>query len=123
MKILVDMNLSPLWVDFLQSNGIEAKHWSKVGDPKAPDAEIFGWAQKNGFIVFTNDLDFGAILAATNADAPSVIQIRAQALLPDDLGNQLLKIVAQFEVLLAQGALVTFDKARSKVRVLPLRIV
>jgi hypothetical protein len=27
------------------------------------------------YVVFTNDLDFGDILAATNADAPSVIQV------------------------------------------------
>ena len=37
MKILVDMNLSPGWVDFLIEAGIEAVHWSKVGASDAND--------------------------------------------------------------------------------------
>ena len=96
MSILLDMNLSPLWVTFLQAHDIEVSHWSDVGNPAATDAEIFGWAKENGFIVFTNDLDFGAILAATNAAAPSVIQVRAQALLPENIGIRFLKLLRQF---------------------------
>jgi predicted nuclease of predicted toxin-antitoxin system len=33
MKILLDMNLSPQWVRFLEQEGFEATHWSTVGDP------------------------------------------------------------------------------------------
>jgi predicted nuclease of predicted toxin-antitoxin system len=40
MKFLVDMNLSPLWVQFLTNRGFEAVHWSTVGQPSAPDPEI-----------------------------------------------------------------------------------
>ncbi len=36
MKILIDVNLSPAWVDFLLDHGLEAVHWSTVGDPRAP---------------------------------------------------------------------------------------
>jgi predicted nuclease of predicted toxin-antitoxin system len=32
MKLVVDMNLPPRWVAFLAANGIEAVHWSDVGD-------------------------------------------------------------------------------------------
>jgi predicted nuclease of predicted toxin-antitoxin system len=35
MKILLDMNLSPRWVRFLEQEGFEAAHWSTVGDPRA----------------------------------------------------------------------------------------
>jgi len=28
MKLLLDMNLSPTWVRFLEENGFEAVHWS-----------------------------------------------------------------------------------------------
>ncbi len=31
MKLLLDMNLSPAWVRFLEENGFEAVHWSTVG--------------------------------------------------------------------------------------------
>ena len=31
MKLLVDMNLSPSWVDRLARHGFEAVHWSTIG--------------------------------------------------------------------------------------------
>jgi predicted nuclease of predicted toxin-antitoxin system len=34
MKILLDMNLPPAWVDFLENKGIEAIYWSNVGSHK-----------------------------------------------------------------------------------------
>ncbi len=40
MKILIDMNLSPAWVDLLTREGIQARHWSNVGDPRASDQVI-----------------------------------------------------------------------------------
>jgi predicted nuclease of predicted toxin-antitoxin system len=48
------------------------------------------WARQRGYVVLTNDLDFGAILAATRADGLSALQIRAQALSPRRLGDLLL---------------------------------
>ena len=51
MKILVDMNLSPGWADFLNGNGIEAVHWLSIGRPDAPDTEIFDYAQTHNLTV------------------------------------------------------------------------
>jgi predicted nuclease of predicted toxin-antitoxin system len=58
MKILVDMNLSPKWVDFLIENGIEAAHWSTIGSSNSPDTDIFAYAKKHDFTIFTNDCKF-----------------------------------------------------------------
>jgi len=69
MKILLDMNLSPEWVEIFARHGWEALHWSKAGDPGATDNTIMEWARVNGYIVFTHDLDFGTILATTRAGA------------------------------------------------------
>jgi len=71
--VLVDMNLSPMWIESLTSAGITASHWSLIGAGNADDATIFSWAKKNGFVIFTHDLDFGSMLALTKADAPSVL--------------------------------------------------
>jgi predicted nuclease of predicted toxin-antitoxin system len=120
MKILIDMNLSPDWIPVLSAQSIETLHWSTVGDPRAPDRTIFAWAKENGFVVFTNDLDFGAILAATQAEAPSVIQIRGQDLLPENMSTPVINALRQFESLLEDGALVTVNFNRAKVRILPL---
>jgi len=40
MKLLIDMNLSPEWVPFLEKAGWPAVHWFKVGQPDASDQEI-----------------------------------------------------------------------------------
>jgi len=65
MKILIDMNLSPAWVSVLEEAGHTASHWSTIGLFNAPDREVLLWAKANGCLLFTHDLDFGAILAAT----------------------------------------------------------
>lgn len=120
MKILIGMNLSPGWVHVLSAVGIEAIHWSTVEDPRAPDRTIFDWAKENRFVAFTNDLDFGAILAATQTEAPSVIQIRGQDLLPENMNTPVINALRQFEPLLEEGALVTVNFNRAKVRILPI---
>lgn len=121
MKILLDMNLSPDWVPVLESAGFEAVHWSTIGNPSATDKVIMAWALTNDYIVFTHDLDFGTLLAITQADAPSVIQVRSQDILPANLGNLVINALRQFQQELEMGALVTVDEAKAKVRILPIQ--
>jgi predicted nuclease of predicted toxin-antitoxin system len=121
MTLLVDMSLSPLWVDYLTRNGMKALHWSGVGDPGAKDEVIMEWARENGSIIFTNDLDFGTILAHTSAKGPSVIQLRSEGLLPSDVGDVLLSLLKKFESALNEGSIIVYDKRRSRVRLLPIK--
>ncbi len=121
MRLLVDVNLSPTWVSLLELEGWQAIHWSAVGDPRAPDHTIMAWARSNGFIVFTHDLDFGAILAVTDAAGPSVIQVRTQDVSPDHLGRLVVDALRQYESLLEAGALIIIDESRCRARILPLR--
>lgn len=115
------MNLTPQWCETFEKHGVEVKHWLEVGRADAPDSEIFIWAKENGYIVFTNDLDFGAILAATSAAAPSVLQVRTQALLPSDIENVVVAALEQFKLLLSSGALIVIDDTKTRARILPLR--
>jgi len=121
MKIVIDMNLSPQWVPLLKTAGHEPIHWSQIGLANASDREIMEWARNNEHIVFTHDLDFSAILAATDANFPSVFQIRTQDVSPKKLSSIVLSLLKQFEDKLAEGALVTLNKNQSRVRILPLR--
>ena len=75
MKLLVDMNLSPTWVSYLGSHQIEAWHWSDIGDPAASDTTVMNWAREREHVVFTHDLDFSALLAATEAKGPIDISV------------------------------------------------
>ena len=77
------------------------------------------WARTNGFIVFTHDLDFGAILAATQAESPSVIQVPTQNVLPTYLEDLLIGVL-HFESILEAGALIVVNEAHSRARILPL---
>lgn len=69
MKILVDINLSPLWIPFLTGEGFTAIHWSQVGKATAADAEILDYAAAGSFVILTHDLDFGTLLAKRRAGA------------------------------------------------------
>lgn len=120
MKILIDMNLSPDWVPALEQEGIEAVHWSEVGSPSAPDEEIFRYARQRYFVVFTHDLDFGDILAATGAISPSVIQVRVEDTAPESLITLFLSSIRQFRSHLNKGALITIDPERARARILPI---
>lgn len=120
MKLLVDMNLSPRWLGLLAGAGVEAVHWSTVGAKNATDAQIMAYALANDFVVLTHDLDFGAILAATQGDKPSVVQIRSDNVSPDAIGPQVLTALRQMQTELQEGALLTVDLSRTRLRVLPL---
>lgn len=121
MKLLIDMNLSPKWVYVLNEAGLEAVHWSLIGRPDAPDHEILAYAGSNGYVVFTHDLDFGTILAATKADWLSVIQIRTQDVTSEHLGLLVISALRQFEKHLEDGAIVTVDQKKLRARILPLQ--
>lgn len=121
MKLLIDMNLSPRWVKVLAGAGIEAAHWSTLGAAIAPDTEIMTFAKANGYVVLTHDLDFGAILAATRGEKPSVVQIRAEDLSPDVIGRSVIGALRQTASDLEEGALLTIDPNRTRLRLLPFR--
>ena len=121
MKLLIDMNLSPLWVEFLAKAGIESVHWSAVGPANAPDHEIMDHASANGLVVFTHDLDFGGLLASRGARQPSVIQLRTQDVMPTGIGDVVVRAMQACRVQLEEGALVTIDPSRRRIRLLPLR--
>jgi predicted nuclease of predicted toxin-antitoxin system len=120
MKFLIDMNLSPEWVGYLARAGFEAVHWSTVGAADAADTEVMQWAVTRSYILLTADLDFGAILAATQGTRPSVIQIRSDLLTTGAIGAAVVTAIRQTEQELLTGALISIDAGRARLRILPL---
>lgn len=121
MKLLIDMNLSPRWAVVLAEASFEAVHWSSLGAKNAPDSVIMAYAKANDYVVLTHDLDFGAILAATHGEKPSVVQIRADNVSPTVIGKQVIVALSQMRSELEKGALLTIDPNRTRLRVLPLQ--
>ena len=120
MKLIVDMNLSPRWVDALRTAGHEAVHWSAVGAWTASDREIMQFARDNDCVVLTHDLDFGDILAAPGGAKPRVVQIRSSGLDVTRIGARVIGGLALCAEELDAGALVTIDASRTRIRLLPL---
>lgn len=120
MKFLIDMNLSPKWCEVLHAEGWGSVHWSDTGNAAAPDLEIMRHAISEGCVVLTHDLDFGAMLAATQAKGPSVVQVRTQDVRPQSLSPLLVPLLKQYQTELEAGALLIVDEARSRIRLLPL---
>lgn len=119
MKILIDMNLSPRWVKLFDDASFESVHWSSIGATNAPDKEIMDYAKANDYIVLTHDLDFSAILAVTHGEKPSVVQIRAENVSPDVIGCPVIAALRQMAAELEEGALITVDPKRTRLRLLP----
>ncbi len=114
MSISINMNLSPDWVQTFAKAGIVSVHRSMIGDIRATDRA------SNDYIVFTRDLNFGALLAATQAESPSAIQVRMQDPLLHAIGDLVTSSLRQFQPELEIGALVSIDVNCSRVRILPI---
>jgi predicted nuclease of predicted toxin-antitoxin system len=123
MKFLIDMNLSPRWVDLLVHSGLDAVHWSTVGPVDASDREIMSFAAQGDYVVLTHDLDFGVILATTNGMKPSVVQLRSDDISPAAIGAKVVAALRQMNPELTEGALVSVDPKGTRLRVLPLQRV
>jgi len=79
------------------------------------------YARANDYMVVTHNLDFSAILAATHGEKPSVVQIRAEDVSPDAIGKQVIAALRQMATELEDGALLTIDPNRTRLRLLPLQ--
>jgi predicted nuclease of predicted toxin-antitoxin system len=79
------------------------------------------WAGDNGYVISTHDLDFSALLAATQGEGPSVIQVRTQNILPEAIGNLVIDSLKRFRGELEKGAIITIDPSRARLRILPLK--
>jgi predicted nuclease of predicted toxin-antitoxin system len=83
--------------------------------------KLWNYARAHDDVVLTHDLDFGTILAAMHGEKPSVIQVRSDDVSPDSIGKQVVIALHQMASELDDGALLTIDPSRTRLRVLPLQ--
>ncbi|MFP4364129.1 MAG: DUF5615 family PIN-like protein [Spirochaetia bacterium] len=120
MKILLDMNISPEFNNYLNEHEIESVHWSSVGRRNAEDSEIFEYALQNNCVILTLDLDFGIILALTKGSKPSVMQIRTQDVYSNYIKIKIEEFIHIYKEYLEQGSIITIDEEKERVRILPI---
>jgi predicted nuclease of predicted toxin-antitoxin system len=114
-------DLSPGWVTYLANAGFESTHWIDVGRPDAPDTELMRWASAQWICRVDRRSGFGAILAATQDGGPSVVQIRSDIPTPDAVGRAVIVARQQAQQELLEGALISVDATRARLRILPLK--
>lgn len=120
MRVVVDVNFPPSLARALTAAGLDAIHWTAVGLATAPDAEVLAWAQREGCVVLTQDLDYPDILAATGARAPSVLLVRQADALGATLAPAIVAAIGQCHDALRAGAIVVLDVGGRRVRTLPI---
>ncbi len=79
------------------------------------------YTRAHQFVVLTHDLDLGSVLAATKGAKPSVVQIRSERVSPALIGDQVGLGLRQMASELEDGALLSIDLKRARMRLLPLR--
>ena len=121
MKILLDMNLPRKWEAYFRDHGIEALHWSTIGPNDATDVKILEFAAREGYAIFTRDLDFGYLLANSGAALPSVILARMQDIRPGQIGATIVSAIDRFAGELDSGCLLSIGENKQRVRILPFR--
>ena len=106
--------------DLLLAAGCDAVHVRAYGMQAAADEEILARALDEDRIVVSADSDFGAILAAQEAERPSFILFREPNLLAArDYIDMLLPALSMLEPELLAGCVAVFRNNRLRVRRLP----
>ena len=119
-KFLLDQGLARSTVQNLKRMGWSSVHVGDLGWGAATDETILKAGKDRNAIVVTLDSDFHALLAQSNASAPSVIRIRVQGLKGDGFAQVIQRVVQAVEKELLAGAAVTVTERRLALRRLPL---
>jgi predicted nuclease of predicted toxin-antitoxin system len=120
LKLLVDMPLARRVADQLRADGHDAIHLGQQKLGRMTDEEIFRKAMKEGRIIVTTDLDFGAVIARTGTASVSVIVIRIAHPRADRVVALVRRVLAEAAVDLARGAVALVEETRVRIRHLPL---
>lgn len=75
MKLLFDQNLSPKLVANLADLFPESSHVQVEGLDRATDADVWGYARLNGFVIVSKDEDFSD-LSVMRGSPPKVVWLQ-----------------------------------------------
>lgn len=120
MKFLVDMGISPRAVAFLQDSGHDGMHLLDAKLQRASDKVVLEKARSEGRVLLTHDLDFGELMAASQARLPSVVIFRLRDMRSHNVNKHLHQVILRHHDSLERGAVVIVTEARLRVRALPI---
>jgi len=122
MKLLLDQGLPRSAAQLLREGGVDTVHVGEIGLSTANDNDILQRGREDGRVVVTLDADFHSLLAFSGAISPSVIRIRIEGLNGPKSASLIKEVVWGSKADLANGALVTVQPGRIRIRRLPISI-
>jgi predicted nuclease of predicted toxin-antitoxin system len=120
MKFLADMGISPRSAVFLRNLGHDAIHLHDAGLDRLSDASILSKALDEGRVIHTHDLDFGDLMAASEASLPSVIIFRLRNMSADHVNRYLEIVLANYQDRLVAGVVMSVTEREIRTRSLPI---
>ena len=121
MRLLLDNNLSPRLVGLLAAAGWDVIHIRSLGLHAAPDHVVLETARRDARILVSADTDFGALLASSHANFPSVVLIRRViGRRVNDLAGILIANLPPVEDDLERGSIVVIGDDSLRIRQLPI---
>ena len=117
---MLDMGISPKTAVFLRNLGYDAIHLHDLKSDRSTDPAVMQMARNEERILLTHDLDFGELIAASGANAPSVIIFRLRNMKPKNVNRFLNAIITEHRDALEKGAIVSVTEGQVRVRLLPL---
>jgi predicted nuclease of predicted toxin-antitoxin system len=120
IKLLLDEGLPRSAAALLQASGLQVTHAGDLEDAPLADEDILDIAEREEQTIVTLDSDFHTWLALRRAVAPSVIRIRIEGLRAEGAAEVIRAVLARYDEDLEQGAAVTVEPTRMRMRRLPL---
>lgn len=105
---------------WLRDRGHDAVHLLDQGLERLPDEQIVEKARREGRVVLTFDLEFGAIAVASSAALPSVVIFRLEDARPANVIEHVARILVEAGGKLEEGAIVSVREGGFRVRELPI---
>ena len=122
MKLLADLHISPRTAQFLRSLGHDVLRVTDLLPATASDETIVERAAQDQRIILTQDLDMTAIIALSRRQYPSLVTLRLSSVRIEFVNTILQRTLSILEQDLLQGAFVTIEDSRVRLRRLPLII-
>lgn len=120
MRLIIDMNLSPVTAIFLRKHGHDAWHLLERQMHRLSDEEIVELAQAESRCIITEDLDFGRILSLQRLRHPSVVIIRLGNTTNEIINAALAPVLEDNADALIAGAILVIEPDGVRVRSLPV---
>lgn len=121
LRLIADVNISPLTVAALQLRGYNILRTTDLLPATAADVDILELARVENRIILTQDLDFSMLIALGKCDRPSLTTLRLSSAKPDIVTQRLLEVLPQLEEELIEGSALTIDDDSVRIRKLPIR--